>query len=498
VFIGDVLVARGLATPDDLSAGRDLQRTRGGGLGDCLVELGRISREDLETVFNSAPPAPRNLAEVGAPIATLLGLLLKMIYAASVETVSEVADLLLLPPNVVADIFEEAENRQLLAVVGAVRADLTSERRYALTKSGVEAAQAAMARSEYIGPAPVSLDAYRLQIRSQGIAHEHADQPEIEAAFKGLVVSQELFVNLGPAINSGRSILLYGPPGNGKTTIANRIGTLFKDVVYVPHCFEVDGQIVKVFDPLVHRQVQSQGQAVRTLTATREQFDRRWEPCRRPVIMVGGELNLQMLDLGYDAESKYYEAPLHIKALGGVFLIDDFGRQLVTPKALLNRWITPLEDRIDHMKLNSGKSFSLPFDELVLFATNLSPADLMDTAFLRSIPYKIEVFSPAPKVFSDIFHKVAGEMGVESPQTLIDEVSKEISSWGDVSLAGYQPKFIIEQIQAACRFAKVPFEYKPQFVRMALSNLRVSKAPDEESVKLAKEAHGGTVAVVTK
>jgi len=150
------------------------------------------------------------------------------------------------------------------------------------------------------------------------------------------------------------------------------------------------------------------------------------------------------------------------------------------------------------MKLNSGKSFSLPFDELVLFATNLSPADLMDTAFLRRIPYKIEVFSPAPKVFSDIFHKVAGEMGVESPQTLIDEVSKEISSWGDVSLAGYQPKFIIEQIQAACRFAKVPFEYKPQFVRMALSNLRVSKAPDEESVKLAKEAHGGTVAVVTK
>ena len=501
MFIGDVLVARGLATPDDLSAGRDLQRTRGGGLGDCLVELGRISREDLETVFNSAPPAPRNLAEVGAPIATLLGLLLKMIYAASVETVSEVADLLLLPPNVVADIFEEAENRQLLAVVGAVRADLTSERRYALTKSGVEAAQAAMARSEYIGPAPVSLDAYRLQIRSQGIAHEHADQPEIEAAFKGLVVSQELFVNLGPAINSGRSILLYGPPGNGKTTIANRIGTLFKDVVYVPHCFEVDGQIVKVFDPLVHRQVQSQGQAVRTLTATREQFDRRWEPCRRPVIMVGGELNLQMLDLGYDAESKYYEAPLHIKALGGVFLIDDFGRQLVSPKALLNRWITPLEDRRDHLKLNSGKSFALPFDELVVFATNLSPKDLMDTAFLRRIPYKIEIPSPGANVFRDIFRKTAGEMGLEAPDSVIEGVANEINGWRDISLAGYQPRFILEQIQAACRFAKAPFEYRPQFINMALNNLHArdrSELEEEASLAIPANAASATPARATR
>jgi hypothetical protein len=502
VFIGDVLVAQGLATPDDLTAGRDLQRTRGGGLGDCLVELGRIRREDLDAVCRSAPSAPSSLADVGAPIATLLGLLLKAVYAASVETASEVGDLLKLPTQVILELLEEAEQRQLMAVVGAVRADLTSERRYALTKGGVEAAQAAMRRSEYIGPAPVSLDAFRAQIEQQVITAEHADQASIDGAFTDLVVSAELFTNLGPAINSGRSILLYGPPGNGKTTIAERIGSLFKDVVYMPHCFEVDGQIIKVFDPLVHKPVKNlAASAIRTLTADREQFDRRWEACSRPVITVGGELTLEMLDLGYDAESKFYEAPLHIKALGGVFLIDDFGRQLVSPKALLNRWITPLEDRRDHLKLNSGKSFALPFDELVVFATNLSPKDLMDTAFLRRIPYKIEIPSPGANVFRDIFRKTAGEMGLEAPDSVIEGVANEINGWRDISLAGYQPRFILEQIQAACRFAKAPFEYRPQFINMALNNLHArdrSELEEEASLAIPANAASATPARATR
>ncbi|MGH7024249.1 MAG: hypothetical protein ACREEB_11760 [Caulobacteraceae bacterium] len=495
MFIADVLVAQGLATPEDLSAGRDLQRSRGGGLGDCLVELGRIRREDLDAVFQTAPAAPRSLADVDTSLATLIGLLVKCVYAASVETASEIADILLLPTNIVLELLEEAEQRQLLAVVGAVRADLTSERRYALTKGGVETAQTAMRRCEYIGPAPVSLDAYRAQIERQVIGHEHADQDAINAAFDSLVVSKELFTNLGPAINSGRSILLYGPPGNGKTTIAGKIGTLFKDIVYVPHCFEVDGQIIKVFDPLVHKPVENQTAPVmRAFSAERENFDRRWEACRRPVITVGGELTLEMLDLGFNPEAKFYEAPLHIKALGGVFLIDDFGRQLVTPKALLNRWITPLEDRRDHLKLNSGKSFALPFDELVVFATNLSPKDLMDTAFLRRIPYKIEVPAPPTHVFRQIFAKIAAEFSVIVPESVLNHVTDEITRWKDISLAGYQPKFIIEQIQAACRFAKAPFEFRPQFLHMALSNLHArdrSEVEAEEAEEAAVEAANG-------
>jgi hypothetical protein len=193
--------------------------------------------------------------------------------------------------------------------------------------------------------------------------------------------------------------------------------------------------------------------------------------------MVGGELTLEMLDLGFNAEAKFYEAPLHIKALGGVLLIDDFGRQLVSPKALLNRWITPLEDRRDHLKLNSGKSFALPFDELVLFATNLAPNDLMDAAFLRRIPYKIDIPAPTADVFAEIFKKTAKKVGLEAPDEVIDHVIDQICHWNSYPLAGYQPRFIIEQIRSAALFAKAPMEFQPKFLEMALSNLHTKDTP---------------------
>lgn len=485
MFIGDILVALDLVTPDDLAAARELQRGKGGSLGDRLLELGRISPQDLEAVVNMAPAAPRGLEETGTQLSTLLGLLVKAIYSASVETPSDIAQLLHLPTAVVMELIEEAEQRQLVALVGAVRADVTSERVFALTKGGLEAAQAAMNRSEYVGPAPVSLDAFRLQITRQPITDERFDQTTIDAAFEDLVVSDDLFRKLGPAINSGQSILLYGPPGNGKTSIAANIGSLFKDIIYVPHCFEVDGQIVKVFDPLVHRQIRDQADRPSDpLASDREYFDRRWEACRRPVVFVGGELTLEMLDLGYNLESRFYEAPLHIKALGGVLLIDDFGRQLVTPKALLNRWITPLESRRDHLKLTTGKSFSLPFDELVLFATNMSPRDLMDAAFLRRIPYKIEIPAPTADTYRSIFTKVASDQGVQFPKEVIGGVIDKIGEWKDFPLAGYQPKFIIEQIRAACRFSNIPWEVRPQFVDMALSNLH-TREPDQKVGSIA-------------
>jgi predicted ATPase with chaperone activity len=480
VFIGEILVALGLVTEQDVAAALKLNGGKRGGIGRHLVEAGKLTPEDLDKVIAGAPVAPAHQADSGVSSNSLLNLLTKLVYVADVETPSEIAELLKLPLQIVLEVVEDAEDRTLLTSMGsAVRADIGSERRYALTKVGVEWAHAAMRRSEYVGPAPVPLAAYREQIGRQRLANTRIDQRAIEEALADMVTADELRLKLGPAINSSRSMLLYGPPGNGKTSIAERIGKLFSGIVYVPYCFEVDGQIVKVFDPGVHEPIPHLFAMAGTdpLAVHRERFDPRWVACRRPFISVGGELTIEMLDLGFNAEAKFYEAPMHIKALGGVCLIDDFGRQLVTPKALLNRWIVPLEGGHDRLKLHSGKSFVLPFDELVIFATNLAPKDLMDAAFLRRIPYKVEAPAPSVDTYREIFRRAAEAAGVKLEKRIVDEVIAEISERNGFPLANYQPRFIIDQIRAAGRFLDAPPNFDKKYVEMALSNLHTKDTP---------------------
>jgi hypothetical protein len=474
--IGDILVAQRLVTPTDLAEALERQRTGGGRLGENLVAMGKITAGDLESVLHSTPVAPHSLEETGLSLPDLLNLMTKAMYANGLETPSMLVDLLKLPPLALQQLLDQAKERKLVDVLGATGIRAVSELRYALTEKGRLWAQDAMALNQYIGPAPVPLAAYYERVARQSIANERVDRPTIEAAFVNMVISDNFVQEIGPAINSGRSILLYGLPGNGKTSVAEKLGDMFRDVIYIPYCIEVEGQIIKVFDPGVHKPIRSANPS-RPGSLRRDDFDQRWVPCQRPFIVTGGELTLEMLDLSFNAQAKFYEAPLHIKALGGIFVIDDFGRQIVSPEALLNRWIVPLESRVDYLKLHTGKSFSLPFDELVIFSTNLAPSDLMDPAFLRRIPYKIEVTAPSKEDYGRIFRAVANAGGFDSAERMSDFVIAELRERNDFPLASYQPKFIVDQVRAACKFQGIAPQFRQELIERALKNLYTKDSP---------------------
>jgi hypothetical protein len=282
-------------------------------------------------------------------------------------------------------------------------------------------------------------------------------------------------------------MLLYGPPGNGKTSVAMCFANVFNDVIYVPYAVSVEGQIMRVYDPSLHILLNpNPTDHDNSLSfVRREEYDARWVPCRRPFIVTGGELTLDMLDLRYDAASNFYEAPLHVKALGGCFVIDDFGRQLVSPTNLLNRWIVPLESRVDYLKLHNGKNFSIPFEEMVIFSTNLEPEDLMDPAFLRRLPYKIEVSGPSVENYRRIFEKECVRQGMTPPRDLFDLIVYKITREKGLELAAYQPKFLVDQVVATCRFMGETPHFEPRFIDYALNNLRVRRNSPVKSVTSA-------------
>ena len=248
-------------------------------------------------------------------------------------------------------------------------------------------------------------------------------------------------------------------------------------MIYVPYAVVVEGQIIRMFDPSVHVQVHPEAGTPGSNSLLRGQsVDARWVPCKRPFVVAGGELTLEMLDLRYDPVSKLYEAPLHMKALGGCFVIDDFGRQLVSPTNLLNRWIVPLESRIDYLKLHTGKSFSIPFDELVIFSTNLEPEDLMDPAFLRRLPYKIEIGAPPVDIYKRIFNKECQKHGITLVDEVFNAIVENICDGKGLELAAYQPKFLLDQVVSSCRFMEEPVALNARFLSYAIDNLRVKKA----------------------
>lgn len=476
MFIGDILVAHSLVTPDDVADALGRQKFSGGRLGENLIALGRLKSADLERVMRGAPPTPQSIEETGLSPLFLLSLTLKVMYSSSAETASQLGDILKLPAHTLQLVLEDAKDQKFVETLAPAGSNPMAELRYHLLDKGRQLASEALAQNQYVGPAPVSYDAFVDRIQRQRVTNERIDHAIVDKAFGDLIIAEEFVYKIGPAVNSGQAILLYGPPGNGKTSVAERVGKMFSDLVYIPYCFEIGDQIIKVFDQSIHKRALSKD-TTRGTALRREEFDARWILCHRPFITVGGELTLEMLDLSFDTVSKFYEAPLHVKALCGALLIDDFGRQLVSPEALLNRWIVPLESRVDYLKLHTGRSFSLPFDELVIFSTNLSPNDLMDPAFLRRIPYKLEVGAPSTDDYEKIFHLVCKALDIEVSDDTIKLVLRTLREQ-NFPLASYQPKFIVNQIRSACKFQGVPAKFQPELIVMALSNLYAEETGD--------------------
>lgn len=467
--IGELLVAAGLVSPEQVEHALQLQQDEGGRIGDKLVAIGAIDAETLHRMSHQAPVAPRSIAETGIPEAELVSLLLKVMLTGGHETLVACSEALALPTAVTMALMDTAVRSGLLMLLapGAQGA------RHTLTEKGRQRANDAMEASSYAGPAPVPLGLYIEWLERQKVTNEAITWSGIQAAFEGLEVTDAFIDQIGPAVCSGRPLLLYGPPGNGKTSTAQRLGRLFRDVVHIPHAVLIDGQVMRVFDPDMHQPAAAAPRSVRR-SLLAEEFDPRWMACRRPFLVTGGELTLEMLDLRHEPSANFYEAPLHVKAAGGILLIDDFGRQMVTPTELLNRWIVPLENRVDYLKLHTGKSFRLPFEAIVIFSTNLAPADLMDPAFLRRIPYKLEVGAPNPDLYRRIFSSVAiaAGLGEALSEEVLDTVIAKLGAAGQ-PLAAFQPRFLVEQIVAACRFQNAPLAFHPAFVDYAISNLSV-------------------------
>ena len=281
-------------------------------------------------------------------------------------------------------------------------------------------------------------------------ARPWVDRATLSTGFDGLVVNDAMHDLLGPAVNSGKSLFLYGAPGNGKTVIAQGIGRAFGSEMFVPFAVDVDGQTITMYDPVNHETLGGAGAGTSIIAVAAQ--DRRWEKIRRPVIVVGGELTLEQLDLTFNPIAKFYEAPIQLKANGGVFVVDDFGRQRIPPRDLLNRWIVPLESRVDYLTLHTGRKFEIPFNVLIIFATNLKPESLADEAFLRRIPYKIRAKNPTFEEFSRIFDLNCRKRGLAFDQAIVDYLQRKYYTPRKLQMRACHPRDLIEQVVDMCRY----------------------------------------------
>ncbi|MGD8398920.1 MAG: ATP-binding protein [Anaerolineae bacterium] len=394
-------------------------------------------------------PEPRSIEETELTIGFLADLALKLIYYKSDMSSVEIAEALALPfVGVVEPVLSFLKDEELVEISGSKG---FGERGYQWVISGKGSARAnqALERDQYIGAAPVPLARYNQMVRRQTMGELRVGPQDVRQALSHLVISGEMVNKLGPAVNSGRSLFLYGPPGNGKTVVAKSIIRMIKGAVYIPYAAIVDGQIIRIYDEMNHKPVEEperQSRAGDGRAGASRRTDPRWIKIRRPEIVVGGELTMDSLELIYDPIAKTYEAPLQMKANNGLFVVDDFGRQQLRPRDLLNRWIVPLELRVDYLALQTGKKIEIPFDELIVFSTNLDPRDLVDDAFLRRIRHKIKIDFPDEKSYYQILQRECAARSIDlAPEAFVYLMQAHYIA-ADRNLRACHPRDLLDQI----------------------------------------------------
>ncbi|MFT5583424.1 MAG: hypothetical protein ACI9VR_001002 [Cognaticolwellia sp.] len=397
------------------------------------------------------PIEPQTLERAGLESSFVRGLILKYLLGQPGSTGRQVSQALTIHWQIARELLSELKEAKLVVLK---RSTATGDFRYELTQEGRSESYDLQKHSRYVGPAPVPLDQWLMSVHEQSIANEHPRMGDLYRAFQDLLVTDTLLHQLGPAMTSGKGLFLFGFPGNGKTSLAERMTRAFGTSVYIPHAILVEGHLIKIYDPMMHEPL---GEEQKTLNS-RERVDPRWVKCRRPTVVVGGELTMDALEIDFNPATGICEAPIQVKAACGTLVIDDFGRQRCDPATLLNRWIVPLEQRVDFLRLPDGRKVEVPFDPLLVFSTNLDPRDLCDEAFLRRIPYKVNVEDPSEENFRRLLHIQAELLGFEPDDKVFDHVIETHYKTVNRPFRNCHPRDLTLQVQNQCMFRETPLK----------------------------------------
>jgi energy-coupling factor transporter ATP-binding protein EcfA2 len=456
-LLGERLTKKKKITKEQLREALERQRIHGGRLGGNMVALGIIDEEDLSSFFMSTPEVPVKVEDTGLSSTFIIDLIIKHALNLREFTLPEIAIQTRFDLSILDEAIEKLRRDRIMEVKSTGQ---LSKRSYvfALTDAGKKKATDLLEVSRYVGPAPVPFEEYKSMVEIQTIKSILVDEKSIHDAFGNIIVSDNIMKRLGPAVSSGKAIFLYGPPGNGKTTIAETIGKVLPGKIYIPYAVIVEGEIITIYDKASHEAVEPE--------LGPDEVDQRWILVKRPVVMVGGEMTLKGLDLDFNPIAKFYEAPLQMKSNNGLFIVDDFGRQQMDPQDLLNRWIVPLERRTDFLTFQTGMKIEIPFDQLVIFSTNLEPKNLVDEAFLRRIRYKIKIDHPALHEYREIFQRVCQSNSIAFSEEAFEFLVENYYKKNNVKLNACHCRDIIDNIIDDAHYHGV----KPELTKDTISS----------------------------